>query len=413
MEKGTQEVSVKVRPRLAIDGGTPVREQFLPYHRPVMGPEEEAEVLDTLRSGWITSGPKAKKFEQEFAVYTGAPFAIALNSCTAALHLALNASGIGPGDEVVTSPFTFASTANVIEHVGAKPVFVDVTPDTLNLDPEQLEAAITPQTKAIVPVHFGGHPCDMVPILEIANRYGIPVIEDAAHAFGAAYRGRPIGTIGAATCFSFYATKNITTGEGGMLTTFDEHLAQRVSLLSSHGIDKDAWSRYAKDGSASYEIIYPGYKYNLSDLQASLGLSQLKKADQFWLAREEQFKFYSEALKGIAEIELPVVRQDVKSSYHLYVIQLRTELLNVDRDAFVKAMQAENIGVTVHFRAVHLHRYYAETYGFRRGMHPAAERASDRVMSIPLHPGLLQEDMLLVVEALKKVVECTRKSGIV
>ncbi len=395
---------------LAIDGGAPVRDKYLPFHRPLLGEEEEKEVIDALRSGWITTGPKTRQFERQFAEYVGAPHAVATNSCTAALHLALIAGGVRPGDEVITSPITFASTANVIIHAGATPVFVDVEPDTLNMDASKLASAVSGKTRAIIPVHFAGNPCDMEAIQAIASPKDILVVEDAAHATGARYRDRPIGAVSKATCFSFYATKNITTGEGGMLTTADAELAERVAILSLHGISADAWKRYAQKGYQHWEIVYPGYKYNMSDLQAALGLCQLKKADSFWMERRRQVDFYNEAFADLPEVVPLAVRPGVRTSYHLYVIQLQTERLRVDRDTFIRAMEAENIGIGIHFRAVHLHPYYRQAYGFGPGLCPVAERASERVMSLPLFPGLARADQELVVEAVRKLVGNYRRT---
>lgn len=389
---------------LAIEGGKPVRQEFLPFHRPLLGKEEEAEVIDALRSGWLTTGPKTKKFEKEFADFVGAKHGVAVNSCTAALHIALLAVGVGPGDEVITSPITFASTANVIVHASAKPVFVDVEPGTLNMDPEKLEAAITPRTKAIIPVHFAGHPCEMDEITAIAKRHNVTIIEDAAHSPDAQYKGKKIGSISPATCFSFYATKNITTGEGGLLTTDDQALAEKCAILALHGISKDAWKRYSASGYQHWDILYPGFKYNMFDLQAALGLCQLKRIDDFWKERKRQFEYYDNAFRDLPEILPLTVREHVKSSYHLYVIQVKTEELGIDRDTFMNALQAENIGIGIHFRAVHLHPFYMDTFGFKRGMFPKAEYASDRVISLPLYPGLPEEDMQLVVEAVRKLV---------
>lgn len=394
---------------LAIEGGTPVRKEFLPFHRPLLGKEEEREVIDVLRSGWITTGPKTKRFEKEFAEFVGAPYAVALNSCTAALHLALIGGGVSPGDEVITTAITFASTVNVIVHCGATPVFVDVERDTLNIDANKLAAAVSPRTRAIIPVHFAGHPCDLDPINEIARQREIQVVEDAAHAVGSIYNNRRIGSIGKATCFSFYATKNMTTGEGGMLTTADEELAERAAILSSHGISRDAWKRYSSKGYQHWDILYPGYKYNMSDLQAALGLCQLQKLDRFWSERCEQVEYYASAFVEIPEIIPLSVRSNVRSSYHLYVIQLETEKLGVDRNTFLKAMEAENIGIGIHFRAVHLHPFYRQRFGFGPGLCPIAEGASDRVISLPLYPGLDRSDQELVVEAVRKLVSIYRQ----
>jgi len=264
------------------------KREFLPFSSPLILEDEISEVADTLRSGWLTTGPKVKRFEEEFAQYVGSKHAVAVNSCTGALHLALVAEGIGPGDEVITTPFTFIATANVILHVGAKPVFVDIRPDTFNIDVDKIEEAITPKTKVIMPVHYAGQPCEMDEILEIARRHDLLVIEDAAHAVAAEYKERKIGTIGDVSCFSFYATKNLVTGEGGMVTTDDGKLAEKIKILSLHGMSKDAWRRYTAAGSWYYEVIYPGYKYNMTDIQASLGVHQLGKLPQFQKRRAEK-----------------------------------------------------------------------------------------------------------------------------
>ncbi len=394
---------------LAIDGGRPVRDTFLPFHQPLIGPDEEASVLDALRSGWITTGPKTKAFERELTAYVGARHGIAVNSCTAALHLALEASGVGPGDEVITSPITFASTANVIVHRGATPVFADVQPDTVNIDPTALERAVTPRTKAVIPVHLAGQPCDMRPIVAVAGRHGLTVIEDAAHAIGAEYDGRRVGGHGRIACFSFYATKNITSAEGGALTTDDAELAERVGIMSLHGISRDAWTRYSSAGYKHWDIVYPGYKYNMFDLQAALVLPQLAKIDLFWQRRVQLKARLDAGLAGIPEIGTfhPVGR--VKHAHHLYPIVLRTERLRAERDAIMQAIQAENVGIGVHFRAVHLHPYYAERWGCRRGTFPNAEYYSDRALSLPLYPKMTDQDADDVVDVVRKVVEWFRR----
>jgi dTDP-4-amino-4,6-dideoxygalactose transaminase len=396
---------------LAIDGGRPVRDSFLPFHQPMLGPEEEASVLETMRSGWITTGPKTKQFEQAIAKYVGAPYCVAVNSCTAALHLALEAVGVGPGDEVITSPITFASTANVIVHCGATPVFVDVERGTWNMDASLLEAVITPQTKAIVPVHLAGQPCDMAAIDAIAARHGIPVIEDAAHAIGAEYSGgRRVGGSGNLTAFSFYATKNITSGgEGGALTAADPDLAERVGIMSLHGISRDAWKRYSTEGYQHWDIIYPGYKYNMFDLQAAVALPQLAKIEAFWRRRVEVKRRLDLGLSDVAEIERLADEAKGRNAYHLYPIVIRMEDLTADRDTIMNAIHAENIGVGVHFRAVHLHPYYVERFRFRCGMFPNAEYYSDRTISLPLYPKMTDADADDVITAVRKVIARYRR----
>lgn len=394
---------------LAVDGGTPVRHAPLPYHRPLIDADDEQAVLKTLRSGWLTTGPTTKRFEAELAAYTAAKHCVAVNSCTAALHLALEAAGVGAGDEVITSPITFASTANVIVHRGATPVFVDVEPETLNLDPARLEAALTPRTRAIIPVDFAGHPCDLDRILEIARRHHLVVIEDAAHSIGAEYRGRRVGGIADLTAFSFYATKNITSAEGGALTTNNDEWAERAGIMALHGISRDAWKRYIGDGYQHWDIIGPGYKYNMPDLAGSLVLSQLGKIDAFRARRVELKARMDAQLQGLAGIELPGERKDVLHAYHLYPIIVRTETLTADRDVIMQAIEKENIGIAVHFRAVHLHPYYTSTFGFHRGMFPHAEYYSDRTISLPLYARMTDGDADDVVAAVHKVIAHFRR----
>lgn len=386
------------------------RKTFLPFHQPLLGEEEEREVIDTLRSGWITTGPKTKRFEAEFAEFTGADCAIAVNSCTAALHLALAALDIGPGDEVITTPITFAATVNVIEHQGATPVFVDVEPDTLNIDATKIEERITSRTKAIIPVHFAGHPCDMDEISRLAVKYGLAVIEDAAHAVEAEYKGRRIGSISEMTAFSFYATKNITTGEGGMLTLCNSSLEDKIRVLSLHGISKDAWKRYSDEGYKHWEIIYPGYKYNMFDIQAALGLCQLKKIEAFWQKRRDIVDFYNDAFADVAEIKTLAIGQHIKHAYHIYVVVIKSELLDMNRDVIMNEIQAKNIGIGIHFRAVHLHPYYRAKYPHLEGTLPHAEYASERVISLPLYPKMSLDDARDVISVVRNLVESSRST---
>ena len=391
---------------LAIEGGRPIRGTFLQYHQPFFGPEEEREVIDTLRSGWITTGPRTKAFESALADYVGARHCVAVNSCTAALHLALEALGVGPDDEVITSPITFASTVNVIVHRGATPVLVDVEADTANMDARLLESAITSRTKAVIPVHLAGQTCDMDAINAIARRHNLAVIEDAAHAIGAEYPGG--GRVGGSpnpTAFSFYATKNITSGgEGGALTMADPALAERVAIMSLHGISLDAWKRYSSDGYQHWDIIYPGYKYNMFDLQAAVALPQLAKIESFWRRRAELKARLDAGLRDVPEIATLAARPGLKHAYHLYPVVIRTEQLEADRDTIMNAIQAENIGVGIHFRSVHLHPYYMEHWGFRRGMFPNAEYYSDRALSLPLYPKMTNQDADDVIAAVRKAI---------
>jgi dTDP-4-amino-4,6-dideoxygalactose transaminase len=402
-------VTIEAKERAVSSVGAPVRASFLPFHQPLIDERDEQAVLDTLRSGWLTTGPRTKSFEEELVVYTGAARCVAVNSCTAALHLALEAVGVDAGDEVITSPITFASTANVIVHRGARPVFVDVERDTLNIDAAAVDAAVTPRTKAVIPVDFAGQPCDLDAVMAVGARHGLPVIEDAAHAIGAAYKGRPIGGIADVTCFSFYATKNITSGEGGALTTNRADWADRIAVMALHGISRDAWKRYGKGGYRHWDIVAPGYKYNMFDLQAALVHSQMGKLETFHRRRVALKKRLDAGLRDIQEIELPAERSWATHAYHLYPIIVRTEMLTADRDTIMNAIQAENIGIGIHFRAVHLHPYYVETFGFRRGMFPNAEYYSDRTISLPLYPKMIDDDADDVIEAVRKVLARYRR----
>jgi len=381
-----------------------IRKDFLPYALPMLEEEEIEEVVKVLRSGWISKGPKTVLFEKEFADYIGVKHAIAMNSCTAALHISLIAAGIKPGDEVITTPFTFASTVNTIIHAGATPVFTDVDPLTGNLDPRGIEAKITERTKAIVPVHYGGQACDMDPILDIARKYNLFVSEDAAHAVGTQYKGKMVGTLGHAASFSFYATKNITTGEGGMLTTNDEELAEKARVISLHGMSKNAWNRYTNAGSWYYEVMYPGFKYNMTDIQAALGLHQLKKLQRFLKIREEYAKIYNDAFYPMPEIIPPYVKSYGRHSWHLYTIRLVPECLTIGRDEFIEELKKENIGTSVHFIPVHLHPYYRNTFGYKRGDFPVAEAFYDQLISLPLYPKMTREDVEDVIHAVRRIV---------
>ncbi|HEX2205769.1 MAG TPA: DegT/DnrJ/EryC1/StrS family aminotransferase [Longimicrobium sp.] len=386
----------------------PVRDDFLLFSPPLIGEEEIAEVVDTLRSDWITTGPKTRAFEAEFAAYVSAPGALALNSCTAGLHTALATLGVGPGDEVVTTPMTFAASVNVIEHVGATPVLVDVEPDTLNIDPAEIAKAVTPKTKAIVPVHYAGHPAEMDPILETAAAHRLEVIEDAAHAVPAKYRGRWIGSGSNPAAFSFYATKNLSTAEGGMLTGSPEFL-ERARMVSLHGMSRGAWNRYGKGGSWKYEILMPGFKYNMTDIAAALGLWQLRKLEGFQARRREIVAMYDAAFGAEEALELPGRRGHVEHAWHLYPLRIRPELLTIDRDRFVDEMGARNIGTSVHFIPVHTHPYYRDRYGWKPESFPVAWSNFERIFSIPLNLRLGDEDVADVIEAVLGVVRAFRR----
>lgn len=385
-----------------------MRETFLPFSLPCIGDEEIAEVVDSLRSGWITTGPKVQKFEDDFRQYVGCRHAVAVNSCTAALHVALSALGVGPGHEVIVPTLTFCSTANVVVHVGAKPVLVDVDED-LNIRPDAVEAAITARTRAVMPVHHGGQSCDLEAIQDIASRHQLLVVEDAAHAVGGEYRGRKIGSSSTVAAFSFYAIKNMTTGEGGMIATNDETLAARIRLLTLHGMSRNAWNRYAERGSWFYEVVEAGFKYNMTDIQAALGIHQLRRLDEFLEIRGRYARRYSEAFAQIPEIEVPVLRSDRRHTWHLYVIRLRTERLTIDRGQFIQELCRRNIGSSVHFIPVHLHPFYRDRFGYRAGDLPQAETLFERMISLPLYPAMARRDVEDVIDAVTDVVREHRR----
>ena len=389
-----------------------MRSGFLPFSQPLLGEEEIEAVVGCLRSGWLTTGTVVKEFERDFAAYVGGKHAVAVNSCTAALHLALEAVGIGPGDEVITCPMTFAATVAVIEHLGGRPVLVDCEATSLNLDPSQIEARITPRTKAILPVHFGGQPCDMDPILEIARAHGLAVVEDAAHALPSRYRGRMVGTLGDITCFSFYATKTLTTGEGGMAVTNHDDYAERMRLMHLHGMSHDAWKRYQQNGSWSYEILAPGFKYNLTDIAASIGIHQLRRCEGFHARRLRIARDYTAALSGRDGLETPRVADERGHAWHLYVIQLDTENLDIDRDDFMRRLTAMNIGASVHFIPVHLHPYYRQKYGFQPGDFPNAFSAFQRIVSLPIYPKMTDQDVDDVIGSVRTLVEEHRQCNV-
>jgi len=381
-----------------------MRSKFLPFSPPFISNEEINEVIGALRSDWITTGPKTKSFEEEFRGLLGSPSALALNSCTGALHTALATLGIGPGNEVITTAMTFTSTVNVIEHVGAKPVLVDVEADTLNINPQEIADAITTRTKAIMLVHYAGHPVDLDSIYDLAKERGLFVIEDAAHAFPAEYKGRKIGSGKNPVAFSFYATKNITTAEGGMLTG-EETFIENARVISLHGMSHDAWKRYDKGGSWYYEVIYPGFKYNMTDIQAAIGLAQLKKISYFQKRRREIVKAYNEAFKGQDALELPVERAEVTHAWHLYVLRLNLDVLTIGRDQFIEELKIRNIGTSVHFIPIHLHPYYRDKYGYNPEDFPIAYSNYLRILSLPLYPRMTDEDVADVIEAVLDIIK--------
>ncbi|HEX2028781.1 MAG TPA: DegT/DnrJ/EryC1/StrS family aminotransferase [Nitriliruptorales bacterium] len=389
---------------LAILGGPPVRSSLLVFGSPLIGQPEIDEVVDSLRSGWIGTGPKVARFEEMFRDYVGARFAVAVNSCTAALHLSMLASQIGPGDEVITTPMTFAATANAIIHTGARPVFVDVDRGTQNISPDGIASAVTPRTRAIMPVHFAGYPCDMDAITSIASEHGLLVIEDAAHCVEGSFRDKKIGAIGDATCFSFYVTKNVTTIEGGMVTTNDRTLADRVKVSALHGLSRDAWRRFSDAGYRHYQVIAPGFKYNMTDVQASLGLHQLPRVGENHAHREQIWDRYDAAFADLP-VDLPMRPSDGSvHALHLYTLHLRLNELSATRDEVLDALQAENIGCGVHYVGLHLHDYYQRAFGLSPDDFPESSYISERTLSIPFSAKLSQDDIDDVVAGVRKVL---------
>jgi dTDP-4-amino-4,6-dideoxygalactose transaminase len=380
------------------------RSKFLLFSTPAIGEEEMVEVADTLRSGWITTGPKTQQFEAAFRGRVGAADSLGLNSCTAGLHIGLQALGIQPGDEVITTPMTFCACANVIEHLGARLVLADVEPDTLNLDPKAVDAAVTPRTRAILAVHYAGHPVDLDAMQDIAARHGLNLIEDAAHALPASYKGRMIGSGDNPVSFSFYATKNLTTGEGGMLTGAPELIA-KARALSLHGMSRDAWKRYGEGGSWFYQVNQPGFKYNMTDVQAAMGLAQLRKLDRFQQRRREIVAAYNAAFQPVDALETPTERPEVEHAWHLYVLRLRFGALRIGRDQFIEELTARNIGTSVHFIPIHLHPFYRDKYRYLPEQFPVAYGAYKRMLSLPIHPVLSDDDVTDVITAVLDVAK--------
>lgn len=381
-----------------------MNEEFLPFSRPSISQEAIDEVVACLQSGWITTGPRVKRFETDLSAYLGAPYCLALSSATAGLHVALLALGLEPGDEVITTPLTFAATVNTIVLAGAKPVFVDVDPGTLNMDAGRLAAAITPRTRVILPVHFAGLPVDMDPLYALAEKHGLRVIEDAAHAIGTEYKGRRIGAFGDTQVFSFHPNKNMTTGEGGCITTRDPALAEKSALLRFHGMDREAWDRFGKKGSQHYEIVLPGFKYNMMDMQAALGIHQLAQLDEFIHQRSLLAQTYQQQLAGWPALTLPQAPAFAhRHAWHLYTPRINPEAAGLDRDAFMAAMKERNIGTGLHYQPVHLYPYYREHYGFKPGDFPHAEHIGARIVSLPLFPAMRASDQARVIDAMRDI----------
>lgn len=377
---------------------------YLPFHRASIGPEEISEVIEVLKSGWLTTGPRVSDFEQKFASYVDCKHAVAVSSCTAALQLALDAIGLQPGDEVILPTYTFTATAEVVTYFGATPVLCDSLPGGFNLDAKQVERRITSRTRAVIPVHIAGHPCNLDRIHELAKKTKLHVIEDAAHSLPATYHGRRIGGISELTAFSFYVTKTITTGEGGILTTSNDDYAARARIMRLHGIAGDAWKRYSKAGSWYYEVVAPGYKANMTDIQAALGIVQLEKCDDLWRRRMHIAQRYMEGFSNLEELEMPPLAADSVESWHLFILRLRPEHLDIGRNEFIEELKKRGIGTSVHFIPLHLHPFYALRYGYRRGDFPNAEDAYSRCLSLPIFPGMTEDEIDRVIEAVCSTV---------
>lgn len=381
----------------------------VPLCRPWVGEEEMRAVAEVIRSGWLSTGPRTLEFEKEFARYVGAKHAIATSSCTSALHLSLVASGVEEGDEVITSTFTYTATAEAIGYTGARPVFADIDPATLNILPDEIEGKITDRTRVIIPVHVAGYPCRMDEIYDIAGRYELSVINDAAHAISTEIGGRKIGSMEHLNCFSFYATKNITTGEGGMVTLNEDELAEKLRLMRLHGIDRYTWARLQGDRRWYYEVVERGFKYNMSDIQAAMGLCQLRKIDEIQRRREEIAARYTRAFSDIEPILTPSIPADGKHSWHLYIIRLNLEMLRIDRDEFIRQMAERGIECSVHFIPLHLHPFYRKRYGYKPGDFPKAEQAYRQVVTLPLFSGMKDEEVDLVIDCVLDIIRNHRR----
>lgn len=382
-----------------------MRSNYLVFGQPIIEQEEIDEIINSLKSGWIGTGPKVAQFESDFKEYIGSKYAVAVSSCTAGLHLSVLAMGVKPGDEVIVPTMTFAATANAVVHTRAKPVFVDVDKYDMTIDTVDVREKITPKTKAIIPVHFAGRACNINIIEQIASEYNLKIIHDAAHAVETEYDGKKIGCFKDIANFSFYVTKNITTAEGGMITTDNEELAQKLKIYALHGMSKDAWKRFSDDGYKHYEVIYPGYKYNMTDLQAAIGIQQLKKVDKFAKRRKKIWDVYKKELSNLPLILPPEPKANSSHAYHLFTVMVDTSLTKITRDELIGQLHCRNIGTGVHYIALHLQPYYKETFGYKRGDFPNAEFISDRTFSIPFSAKLTDSDLEDVVSALKQILQ--------
>jgi len=391
---------------MKVDIKNKIRENFLPFSKPTIGTEEIEEVVDSLRSGWITTGPKTEKFEKLISDYLGVEEALCVNSATAGLHLVLIALGLKPGDEVITPSMTWPSAVNMIEIMGARPLFVDIDRETMQIKPGEVEKNINQRTKAVIPVHFAGAPCDLDKIKNILKGKNIPLLEDAAHAIGTEYKGKRIGRDSEFAVFSFHPIKNITTGEGGAIVAKDKKALERMRLLKFHGVSKDAWKRYSKGGKFKYEVIEPGMKYNMLDLQAALGIRQLEKLDNFIEKRIHLAKRYNEKFEEMKEIaSLKDVPYAHRHAWHLYIVKLDIDAIGISRDEFMENLQKLNIGTGLHYTPIHLHRFYREKYGYKRGSLPETEYCGERIISLPLYPLMTESDQDDVIEAIRKALK--------
>lgn len=388
----------------SVKGKRPLREDFLVFGSPLIEQPEIDEVAAAMKTGWIGTGPKVKKFEEMFRDYKGVKHAMALNSCTAGLHLSMLAIGLKPGDEVIVPAMTFAATSNSVIHAGGTPVFADCDKKTMNISPESIEKKITNKTRAIMPVHFAGRPCEMDAIMAIAEKHKLVVIEDCAHAIESEYKGRKTGTFGSLGCFSFYATKNIVTGEGGMVITNNEEYANTIKVLGLHGMTKDAWKRFGDEGYKHYSIVYAGFKYNMMDIQAAMGIHQLPRVDKYWEKRRQIWNRYNKEFAGLPVFTPAETPADVKHAYHLYSLLIDIEHSKITRDQFLDEMTKRKLGVGVHYTALHLHPYYMEKYGYKQGDYPNTEWISERTVSLPLSPKLTDEDVEDVIAAVKEIL---------
>lgn len=383
---------------------TEVKEQIIPFHCADVGEEEAQAAASVVLSGWLTMGPKTIEFEQKFASYVGAKHAIGVSSCTAALHLALDAIGLKQGDEVLVPTTTFTSTAEVVAYFKAKPVLVDVDAESLCMDPADAERHITKRTRAVIPVHYGGQPCDMGSIQDMATRHGLRVIEDAAHALPASYHGVRVGAISELTAFSFYATKTLATGEGGMVTTDDDALAARIRMMRLHGIGRDVWKRYSAEGSWYYEVLDSGFKYNLTDIQSAIGIVQLAKCDSMNAARGQIAARYSKEFSRERVLQVPTVADDRTSAWHLYALRLNLEEISITRSEMIEKLKERGIGTSVHFIPLHMHPYYQKTYGYGEADYPVASKQYQRYLSLPIFPGMTSSQIDYVIEKVLEIV---------